>query len=774
MALSAKRRRLSADGSYTETPKDEGKREEAVGSSETSNRRSLFVRSLAPKITTDRLAEIFSQTYPIKHATLVLDPVTKLSRGFGFVTFADAEDAASAAAEFNNSSLDGRTVKVEIAEPRHRELVENERKSRPSAKAIEVKAERERKKQETAPPRLIIRNLPWSIKDSDDLALLFRSYGKVKHAVVPRKGPKTQAGFGFVVLRGRKNAERAIEGVNGKEIDGRTLAVDWAVDKKTWEDLQKETDGVNNAATGKQAEEEPEYDFDQNPDSNRDEESQIPDGNDRESDADPNLVIDDSNAHLEVEDPPAPSEEDQDEDSTPSNTVFVRNLPYNTDDNGLHEHFSKFGAVRYARVVYDPNTDLSKGSGFVCFYNSDDVKRCIREAPKSESSSTSLSDDKKRRGEALTYSVLQNSLLDPTGRYTLSSRILDVTRALSKSHADRLTVENTTKRDARDHDKRRLYLLSEGTISKSSPLYKKLSPTEINMREASFKQRHQLTKKNPALHMSLTRLSIRNIPRNVSSKDLKALAREAVVEFATDVKAGRRAPLTKDELRRSADASAEAEHLRKVQGKGIVRQAKIVLESREGTKVGEKNGGGRSRGYGFVEYATHRNALMGLRWLNGHQVKAGGEGEGRHKRLIVEFAIENAQVVGRRREREVKARVRTGKKEGASEQERSGGEEEEELENTASPGQVFRQGPADKKRKRNTSDSTPVSQPSPKQKTGKGFGRALPSKSNNSSSSSKHPTRAEPATDPDRNKVAKRNRIIAKKRYMRKARKGGK
>jgi nucleolar protein 4 len=77
---------------------------------------------------------------------------------------------------------------------------------------------------------------------------------------------------------------------------------------------------------------------------------------------------------------------------------------------------------------------------------------------------------------------------------------------------------------------------------------------------------------------------------------------------------------------------------------GVVKQAKVQLEK----------AGGRSRGYGFVEYWSHRYALMGLRYMNGQIVpgsppedaagpprrRSGAEGE-RKKRLIVEFAMEN-------------------------------------------------------------------------------------------------------------------------------------
>jgi nucleolar protein 4 len=83
------------------------------------------------------------------------------------------------------------------------------------------------------------------------------------------------------------------------------------------------------------------------------------------------------------------------------------------------------------------------------------------------------------------------------------------------------------------------------------------------MREASAKQHRSFIKNNPSLHISLTRLSVRDISRSITSKDLKALAREAVIGFAKGVKAGRREPLSKEEVARSNVASKEAEHDRK-------------------------------------------------------------------------------------------------------------------------------------------------------------------------------------------------------------------
>ncbi|KAL2015237.1 hypothetical protein VTK56DRAFT_6033 [Thermocarpiscus australiensis] len=289
----------------------------------------------------------------------------------------------------------------------------------------------------------------------------------------------------------------------------------------------------------------------------------------------------------------------------------------------------------------DKATDRPAGTGFVCFSNADDFTSCLRRAPRHRPAATTAK-----------HSVLQDETVDQDGRYTMDGRVLQVSAAVNKEEAARLTSAGL---EGRDKDKRRLYLLSEGTISSSSPLYRLLPAAEVKMREDSSKQRKKLIQMNPALHVSLTRLAIRNIPRNIGSKELKALAREAVVGFAKDVKEGRRQPLSKEELARGGPEEKVAERIRKEKKKGIVRQAKIVFETKEGSKVDEKAGGGKSRGYGFIEYSSHRWALMGLRWLNGHAVK---DEAGKTRRLIVEFAIENANVVQRRKQMEERSRQR--------------------------------------------------------------------------------------------------------------------
>ncbi|KAL9943648.1 RNA recognition motif-containing protein [Verticillium nonalfalfae] len=646
--------------------------------------RSLFVRSLPPDATSESLADYFSQHFPVKHATVVVDQATKESRGFGFVTLTDAEDALEAKAKLNNELWEGRRITVDLAEARNRD--QNSSVPRTATLAPVGKQKKSQAIEEAwVSPKLIIRNLPWSVKTPAQLQALFQSYGKIKFADLPMNNGRLR-GFGFVTIRGEKNAENAIKAMNGKGIDGRTIAVDWAVEKEEWDNQQgAEADTEKPAKPAKKIKEKPE----EKPESKTEKTAKksVKSAQPASDDADAQLNADLENfmkntmGNLEDEedsDEEEESDEDDDEDdgakleesdeeeesdaeeSKPTeqpeaakkttnndSTVFIRNLPFTTTDEQLKSHFARFGPVRYARVVMDRATDRPAGTGFVCFFDEADSKACVKNAPRSQAAPL-----------VGKHSILQDETADPEGKYTLDGRLLSVAQAVSKDDAGRLAADAGVKRRA--NDKRRLFLLEEGQLDTRSAMYKSLSQAEIMMRDKSRQQRKKLVEGNPSLHISLTRLAVRNIPHSMTSKELKQLAREACVGFATDVTNGLRQPLSKEEKARANKEAKEAEHNRKLKGKGIVRQAKIEFESRDGSKVTEA-AGGKSRGYGFIEYSSHRWALMGLRWLNGHQMD---NDQGRKQRLVAEFAIENAQVVQRRKATEGK---QTSKKQEAEE-----------------------------------------------------------------------------------------------------------
>lgn len=731
--------------------------------SQSEQTKSLFVHSLPSTATSESLTEFFSQSCPLKHATIVLDPKTKTSKGYGFVTFADVKDAKSAIETYHGSVFEGRKIKVEAAASRRRRPDEDGEYRHKKAHAPLLAAESKpvhigRQSDNQGPPKLIVRNLPWSINQPEQLSALFSGYAEVKHAVVPKKLPGLSPGFGFVILRRRKDGDHAIRSVNGMEVEGRKLAVDWAVEKVVWDALNKEQDGclqahmstdnLTDSASLGEAEEKTcvavRKITNAAEDKTRKPGQMITDATEdiHESELSDNEVS-------EVLDHELHEGTDHGKEDLIKQTLFIQNVPFTVTDDILREHFLSFGSLRYARMVLDNMTDRSKGVGFVCFYSQENADACLRGAPQSHLININKTADGISGPPPASRSLLESYTADPTGRYTLAGRVLHISRAVQKGEAERLNAANHLLRQAQEKDKRRLYLLSEGNIPSNSPLYSQLVASEIKWREDNARQRQNLIKSNPSLHLSFTRLSIRNLPPNITSKILKALARSAVVGFAKEVKTGVRQSLSKEEVSRGGHTLKEAAKAQKAKGKGIVKQAKVVFEGREGRKVTETSGAGRSRGYGFIEYTSHRWALMGLRWLNGRGVKEIAEHErgcettmkefkDKKKRLIVEFAIENSQVIGRRQEREIKARERSLK-------------QNESGEITDNPGKALSEDQKMAKMRRKVQE-VENSQSKPIQPVSK----------------SSHGAKVHTVISGDENKLARRQRIIGKKRMTRK------
>jgi RNA recognition motif-containing protein len=82
--------------------------------------KKLFVGSLSWDTNDDGLHAAFSPFGEITEATVICDRYSGRSRGFGFVTFTEDEAADKALAELNGTELDGRTIRVDVAQARDR------------------------------------------------------------------------------------------------------------------------------------------------------------------------------------------------------------------------------------------------------------------------------------------------------------------------------------------------------------------------------------------------------------------------------------------------------------------------------------------------------------------------------------------------------------------------------------------------------------------------------------------------------------------------------
>lgn len=218
-------------------------------------------------------------------------------------------------------------------------------------------------------------------------------------------------------------------------------------------------------------------------------------------------------------------------------------------------------------------------------------------------------------------------------------------------------------------------------ILPNAPAAETLPSVEIQKRTDSYNARRALLGSNPSLYVSKTRLSIRQIPTYVTERMLKSLATHAIQAFDEEVALGGRTGLSEEEMTRDEPASDGDKAQNK--GKAIlrVRQAKIV---RQADRVDTLTGKGRSKGYGFLELREHADALRVLRWTNNnpdvlslfsewssaehgeekkdadpartkrvtHTENRGSSAKQPRGSLIVEFSVENAQVVRRRAARQ--------------------------------------------------------------------------------------------------------------------------
>lgn len=79
---------------------------------------------------------------------------------------------------------------------------------------------------------IYVGNLAGEVTD-DDLRAAFEAFGQVDTAnVIKDKYSGESRGFGFVEMPGKAEAEKAIEEMNGKELQGRTVTVNEARPKR--------------------------------------------------------------------------------------------------------------------------------------------------------------------------------------------------------------------------------------------------------------------------------------------------------------------------------------------------------------------------------------------------------------------------------------------------------------------------------------------------------------------------------------------------------------
>ncbi|KAI0442113.1 RNA-binding domain-containing protein [Xylaria telfairii] len=207
-----------ADSEESEQDLFKAKDEAPLQSSETENRRAateghtLFVSNMTFDATDVHLQEAFNKYGTILSSNIARDG-RGLSRGFGFITFADKESADRAVIEAHDSFWHGRRIRVD-----HRKQVSGEGRSTAG----------------TGEPTnsLYIGNIPYEASDAD-LNNLFRRLENVTDVrVAVDRNTGWPRGFAHADFQDVESAKKAYEFLSQETLNGRQLRVDFATHRR--------------------------------------------------------------------------------------------------------------------------------------------------------------------------------------------------------------------------------------------------------------------------------------------------------------------------------------------------------------------------------------------------------------------------------------------------------------------------------------------------------------------------------------------------------------
>ncbi|KAK6320148.1 hypothetical protein J4Q44_G00092550 [Coregonus suidteri] len=356
--------------------------------------------------------------------------------------------------------------------------------------------------------RLIIRNLSFKCSN-DDLKQTFAKFGTVLEANIPLK-PGTDftlrpsvaqwedAGFAFVQFKNVLEAGKALNAINLKEIKGRQVAVDWAVAKDKFvatqpgakkeekeeeeeeeEEKKKPVAHSKNKVSSKPAKQpdSPSEDESEEEDGEEDQESDGNDKSDLGSDEDDD---DDEDSDCGAKRKPLPS------DINEGKTIFIRNLSFDTEEEGLEEVLLQYGELKYIKICLHPDTEHSKGIAFAQFKSKEAAEKmhcCCR---------------------------------------GMSQRKLNIVTAVSREDA----VKLKDKKVKTHTGTRNLYLAREGLIRAGTKAAESVPAADMAKR-TRFEDLKRTKLRDMNVFVSKTRLCVHNLPKFVDVKQLRQLCLKA-------------------------------------------------------------------------------------------------------------------------------------------------------------------------------------------------------------------------------------------------------
>ncbi|KAG9913686.1 RNA-binding domain-containing protein, partial [Aureobasidium melanogenum] len=182
----------------------------------------LFVGGLSWNVDEDWLSKEFEEFSPVS-VRVITHADSGRSKGFSYVEFADVDAATQALNAKHGTDLDGRTLKCDFSTPRdnsNRSYDKNQVGARANAFGD--------KQQSTPSTTLFVGNVSFNTT-TDSLTGYFSEYGSINSIRLPTdRETGAPKGFGYVEFGSVEEAKAALEGLNGADVDGRNIRLDFA------------------------------------------------------------------------------------------------------------------------------------------------------------------------------------------------------------------------------------------------------------------------------------------------------------------------------------------------------------------------------------------------------------------------------------------------------------------------------------------------------------------------------------------------------------------
>eukprot|EP00026_Physarum_polycephalum_P010265 Phypoly_transcript_10422.p1 GENE.Phypoly_transcript_10422~~Phypoly_transcript_10422.p1 ORF type:complete len:417 (+),score=83.18 Phypoly_transcript_10422:35-1252(+) len=197
------------------------------GFASSSNEFAIYIGDLSADVTDTVLQNAFIQRYPsVKNAKVVTDPVTGISKGYGFVRFIDENDKNRAMAEMQGQFIGARPIRISGATPKKVGVTTSTSVSimpspipsmplsspPPSTQATD--------QNDPTNTTIFIGGLDPNV-DEDTLRNTFAPFGELIYVKIP-----ASKGCGFVQFTHRHSAESAFS-MNGTFIGAQRVRLSW-------------------------------------------------------------------------------------------------------------------------------------------------------------------------------------------------------------------------------------------------------------------------------------------------------------------------------------------------------------------------------------------------------------------------------------------------------------------------------------------------------------------------------------------------------------------